>query len=117
VPIAPKQPSRRYHRTIRGIFPGVTFGTVWSGMVGLTQSTFHIHRATEQVICQRLAICEACPQATRPPGKVIRRSQSPVANAAPASPTLYATSRCLACTCFIHAKVTLADEQCPVGKW
>ena len=76
--------------------PPLTFGTVWTGMVGLTKAALHVERAEEPVIRKRRSLCAACPTATAGSSR---------------------TSRCLACTCFIHPKTATATEKCPFDNW
>jgi hypothetical protein len=75
---------------------GVSVRTVMKGAAGLTKAALGVGRASEVVIRQRPAICAACPQA---------------------SAAVSRTSRCQACTCFIHPKTATATEKCPLGRW
>ncbi len=74
----------------------ISFSSVWTGAIGLTKAALHVDRAAEPLIRQRRAICAACPKATAGSSR---------------------TSRCQACTCFIHPKTAITTEKCPLGNW
>ena len=77
---------------------GETFGlrTALKGAVGITKAALHVDRAPEVLIRKRRSICAICPQANAGSSR---------------------TSRCLACTCFIHPKTATATEKCPLSRW
>lgn len=69
------------------------------GMLGLVRARLGLGRAADVVIEHRRAVCRRCEQAV---------------------PCRHATTRmcaCAICGCRLHAKIVLADETCPLGRW
>lgn len=73
---------------------------VWLFFVGLAKLDHGISGTclpTEEVINHRRAICEDCELRSKPKHGLL--------------------SRCKPCGCFVRAKVRVATEKCPKGKW
>lgn len=66
------------------------------GTAGLAKAALGIDRADEATIAARRKTCAACPNAITTAG-IVRR--------------------CKLCRCALAAKVVIAGERCPVGKW
>jgi hypothetical protein len=75
-----------------------TCGTI-AGVVGLAKATLHIDRTPEMAIKHRLRICWECDRSEPCLGIVGKKCQ------------------CAACGCIIRAKVVVASEACPIGRW
>ncbi len=68
-----------------------TVGDVIRGVVGVAQAATGYGAASQQDYRARWAICTSCDQ--------------------------HDAGRCLSCGCFTGAKVRVAREECPMGKW
>jgi len=66
-------------------------GSISKGLVGLAKAQFGIGRAPDELIANRKAICMNCP-----------------AND---------IGRCAKCGCYIHAKIRIRKEVCPIRRW
>jgi len=61
------------------------------GAVGVAKAAFGLHAAPHEAVQLRWAACLACDQ--------------------------HDAGRCITCGCFTGAKVRVANESCPIGKW
>ena len=66
-------------------------GNISKGLVGLAKAQFGIGRSTDKLIAERKAICMSCP-----------------AND---------IGRCDKCGCYLHAKIRIRKETCPIRRW
>lgn len=72
---------------------------VGHGLVGLVRARLRLNRAADAVIERRRAACRRCEHAI---------------------PCRQAATRmcaCAVCGCRLRAKIVLADESCPLGRW
>jgi len=70
---------------------GANRGSISKGLVGLAKAQFGIGRAPDKLVADRKAICMGCP-----------------AND---------IGRCAKCGCYIHAKIRIRKEACPLRRW
>lgn len=79
-------------------------GKLVRGAVGLGKAMFGVDMAEPQVVQWRLYKCLHCPY------KYYASMNMPLW-------TKFGPWACRQCGCFIKAKVQIASEQCPMGKW
>jgi len=65
--------------------------SIADGVVGLGKWLLRIDRSAPWTIVKREALCSVCPERVR--------------------------ERCGNCGCLIYAKVRVAGESCPIGRW
>ena len=66
------------------------------GTVGLAKAAIGVDRADGITMIKRWAVCESCTSAVKTAGVV---------------------QTCALCHCMLHAKIRIAHERCPAGKW
>ena len=73
------------------------------GAIGLTKVALGIKAAPDEIIEKRLLICTRCEHMKKSKSKRFKKL----------------LERCGICGCFLYAKITLKDEQCPldIPKW
>lgn len=76
---------------------------IFKGAIGLTKVALGVRAAPDDVISNRLTKCKQCEFMTKTHSKRFKKL----------------LERCGKCGCFIYAKITLKDEQCPLDppKW
>lgn len=75
------------------------------GAAGLTKYALGIDRSPDELIADRLAICDGCEKSTPKDKPVADRYCDRSGNGAPG------------CGCWLKAKTALAQEHCPLSKW
>jgi hypothetical protein len=64
---------------------------IFNGIIGLAKNIFGVDQASQQLVTDRLKICNQC--------------------------DLKCGARCAMCGCYIFLKAKLESEECPIEKW
>lgn len=78
---------------------------VVDGAVGLVKVAAGVDRTADDVAAARLGACAVCP--------MLQRAVSGL----PQGADVGLADRCASCGCFVRAKVLIASEACPDGRW